>query len=63
MRPEAPKRRGMFTLNSQDLTIVVFNDFMKDDFIPEGDGQVASGSESLPDLVDLETDAQMLERE
>ncbi len=65
MRPEAPKRRGMFTLNSQDLDDVVFNDssFIKDDFIPEGDGQVASGSESLPDPVDLETDEQMLERE
>ena len=55
----------MFTLNSQDLDDVVFNDssFIKDDFIPEGDGQVASGSEFLPDPVDLETDEQMLERE
>jgi hypothetical protein len=33
---------------------VVFNDFIEDDFIPEGDGQVASGSASLPDLVALE---------
>jgi hypothetical protein len=23
---------------------VVFNDFIKDDFVPKGDGQVASGS-------------------
>ena len=45
------------------LEDVVFNDFIKDDFIPEGDGQVASGSEFLPDPVDLETDEQMLERE
>ena len=29
---------------------VVFNDFIKDDFIAEGHGQVTSGSESLPDL-------------
>jgi hypothetical protein len=36
---------------------VVFNDFIKDDFIPEGDGQAASGSVSHPDLVVLETDA------
>ena len=34
-----------------------------DDFIPEGDGQVASGSESLPDPVALETEEQTLERE
>ncbi len=26
---------------------VVFNDFIKDDFIPEGDGQITSGSVSL----------------
>ena len=47
----------MFTLNSRDLRIlhdVGFNDFIKDDFIPEGDGQVTSGSASLPDPVDLE---------
>jgi hypothetical protein len=42
---------------------VVFNDFIKDDFIPEGDGQVASGSSSLPDPVDLDTEEQTLERE
>ena len=45
------------------LEDVVFNDFIKDDFIPEGDGQVASGSVSLPDPVVLETEEQMLERE
>ncbi len=42
---------------------MVFNDFIKDDFIPEGHGQVASGSASLPDPVVLETEEQMLERE
>jgi len=31
------------------LEDVGFNDFNKDDFVPEGDGQVASGSASLPD--------------
>jgi hypothetical protein len=41
---------------------VVFNDFIKDDCIPEGDGQVASGSTPLPDPVDLETDEQRLEK-
>ncbi len=35
------------------LEDVFFNDFIKDDFIPEGDGQVASGSASLPDPVAL----------
>ncbi len=33
------------------LEDVGFNDFIKDDFIQEGDGQVASGSASLPDRV------------
>ena len=42
---------------------MVFNDFIKDVFIPEGDGQVASGSASLPDPVALETEEQRLERE
>ena len=41
---------------------MVFNHFIKDDCIPEGDGQVASGSSSLPDPVVLETEEQMLER-
>ena len=45
------------------LEDVVFNDFIKDDFIPEGDGQVASGCESLPDPAVLETEEQMLETE
>jgi hypothetical protein len=40
---------------------VVFNVFIYDDFIPEGDGQVASGSASLPDPVALETEEQRLE--
>ena len=39
------------------------NDFIKDDFIPEGDGQVASGSASLPDPVVLETEEQTLEKD
>ena len=30
---------------------MIFNDFIKDDFIPEGGGQDASGSASLPDPV------------
>ncbi len=30
---------------------MAFNDFIKDDFIPEGDGQVASDSASFPDPV------------
>ena len=34
-----------------------------DDFIPEGDGQVASGSPSLPDPLVLETEEQRLESE
>ena len=42
---------------------VVVNDFLKNACIPEGDGQVASGSVSLPDPVVLETEEQMLERE
>ena len=45
------------------LEDVVFNDFLKDACIPEGDGQVSSGSVSLPDPVVLETEEQMLERE
>jgi hypothetical protein len=40
----------------------IFN-FIKDDLIQEGDGQVASGSEFLPDPVTLETEEQRLERE
>ncbi len=44
------------------LEDLVFNDFIKDDCIPEGDGQVASGPSSLPDPVVLETEKQMLER-
>ncbi len=40
-----------------------FNDFIKDDFIPEGNGQVTPGSASLPETVTLETDKERLERE
>ena len=56
----------MFTLNSRDLRIlhdVGFNDFIKDDFIPEGDGQVTSDSVSLPHPVSLETEDQTFERD
>ncbi len=42
---------------------MVFNDFLKDDFIPEADAQVVSGSASIPDPVVVETEEQMLERE
>ncbi len=42
---------------------MVFNDFIKNDFTPEGDGQVASGSVALPDPVPLETEEQRLESE
>ena len=43
---------------------MVFNDFTKDGFIPEGGCQVASGSVFLPetDPVPLETEEQTLER-
>ncbi len=54
----------MFTqAQSSGLEDVVFNDFIKDDCIPEGDGQVESGSASLPDPVVLETEEQMHEKE
>ena len=33
------------------LEDMVFNDFIKDHFIPEGDGRIASGSASLADPV------------
>ena len=39
---------------------VVFNYFIKDDFSPEGDGQIASGSASHRDPVSLETEEQRL---
>ena len=45
------------------LEDVVFHDFIKDDFISEGDCQVPSGFASLPDPVALETEEQTLERE
>jgi hypothetical protein len=53
--------QGTINVYSQlsGLEDVVFNDFIKDDFIPEGGGQVASGSASLPDPVVLETEEQM----
>jgi hypothetical protein len=38
-------------LSGLRLEGVVFNYFIKDDFIPEGDGHVVSGSVSLPDPV------------
>ena len=45
------------------LEDAAFNDFIKDDFISVGHGQVASGSASLPDPVALETEVKTLERE
>ena len=45
------------------LEDVVFNDFIKDDFIPVGDGQDESGSTSLPDPVVWETEEYKVERE
>ena len=44
-------------------THIPLHDFIKDDFIQEGDGQVASGSASLPDSGASETEEQRLERE
>jgi hypothetical protein len=44
-------------------SVVDFNDFIQDDFIPEGGGQVTSGSLSLTDSGALETKVQTLERE
>ena len=48
--PRSATRRRMFTLNSRDLRMW-FSLISSDDFIPEGHGQVASGSTSLPDPV------------
>ena len=42
---------------------MVFNYFLKNACIPEGDGRVASDSVSLHDPVVLETEDQMIERE
>ena len=42
------------------LEDVVLNDFIKDNFIPEGNGQVTSGSASVPDTVALETEKKTL---
>ena len=54
----------MFTLNSQTgLEDVVFNYFIQDDFSPGDNGQVTSGSASLPVPVTLETEEQSIERE
>ncbi len=43
--------------------VVMMNDFINNDLIPEDDGQVASGSVSLPDPVVFETVEQTLEKE
>jgi hypothetical protein len=58
----AQGRRNVYSQLS-GLEDVGFNDFIKDDFIQEGDGQVASGNASLPDPVALETEEQGLEKE
>ncbi len=59
---EVLQEEGVFKGQSRGqlsrLEDVVFNDF-----IPDGDGQVSSGSASLPDPVALETVEQTLERE
>jgi hypothetical protein len=56
-------RSNVYSQRSPGLEDVVFKELIKNDFIPEGDGQVASGSASLPDPVALETEEQTLERE
>jgi hypothetical protein len=65
--PTRPSRSAQGTSNVyyqlSGLEDVGFNYFIKDDFYPEGDGQVASGSASIPDSVALETEEQRLERE
>ena len=64
--PKRPSRSAQDRSNVYShlsgLEDVLFNDFIKDDFIPEGDGQVASGSASLPDSVALETGAEPRKR-
>ncbi len=61
----AQKRHATRNVYSElsGLEDVVFHDFIKDDFISEGDGQVASGSASLSDPVTSETEVQTLEGE
>ena len=54
---------NVYSQLSPVLEDVVFKELIKNDFIPEGDGQVVSGSASLPDPVALETEEQTLERE
>jgi hypothetical protein len=62
-----PRRGGQGLRNVYShlsgLEDVVFNDFIKDDFISEGNGQATSGSAPLPDLVALEKQEQRLESE
>jgi hypothetical protein len=58
----AQGRRNVYT-QLLGLENVGINDFIKDDFIQEGDGQVAAGNASLPDPVALETEEQGLEKE
>ena len=55
--------KGQSRVQLSRLEDMVFNDFIQDDFIPDGDGQVSSGSASLPDPVALETEEQTLERQ
>ena len=38
------------------LEEVAGNDFFKDDFLPDGNGQITSGATSLPDPVALQTE-------
>jgi hypothetical protein len=62
--PTEKSSQGRINVSSQlsGLEDVVFNDFIKDDFITKGDCEVASGSASLPHPVVLETEEQRLER-
>ena len=52
--PGSKSAQGTSNVHSQLFEDVVFYDFIKDDFIQEGNGQVASGSASFPDPVVLE---------
>ena len=61
---EELREEGVFKEQYRCLpSVVMMNDFIKNDLIPEDDGQVASGSVSLPDPVVFETVEQTLEKE
>ena len=52
----------MFYCHSKNpwVLYIIVDDFIKDDFIQEGDGQVTSSSVSLPDPVVFETEEKRL---